>query len=151
MFDPSTLNEIIATCLLSTNSLFVWNQFSFLDEQKNRCIFRYNSMKSVKPPYKLINKMSVSSISTDWSIQSILIKSDFLIFIDLSIDKSMTIFIDWLLRVYMYGSVNSKCAHPLPPGIYCPNVFCFVLFCFWKSCKCPKVGPGSSYKNPMVG
>ena len=93
----------------------------------------------------------MSSVSTDWSIQSILINSDFPIFIDLLIDKSIMIFIDWLLRVNMYGSVNSKCAHPLPRGIYCPNVFCFVLFCFWKSCKCPTVGPGGSYKNPMVG
>ena len=43
--------------------------------------------------------MSVSSISTDWSIQSISIISDLPIFIDLSIDKSKPIFIDWLLRV----------------------------------------------------
>ena len=41
----------------------------------------------------------MSSISTDWSIQSISIKSDLPIFIDLSIDKSIPIFIDWLLRV----------------------------------------------------
>ena len=39
----------------------------------------------------------MSSISTDWSIQSISIKSDLPIFIDLSIDKSIPIFIDWLL------------------------------------------------------
>ena len=47
---------------------------------------------------KSINEKSVSSISTDWSMQSISIKSDLLIFIDLSIDKSIPIFIDWLLR-----------------------------------------------------
>ena len=41
---------------------------------------------------KSINETSVSSIPTDWSIQSISIKSD------LSIDKSVSIFIDWLLR-----------------------------------------------------
>ena len=41
--------KVIINCLilwrsiatqLSTNSLFAWNQFSFLDEQKNGCIFR---------------------------------------------------------------------------------------------------------------
>ena len=35
-----------------------------------------------------MNETSVSSISTDWSIQSISIKSDLAIFIDLSIDYS---------------------------------------------------------------
>ena len=51
---------------------------------------------------KSINETSVSSISTDWWIQSIPIKSDMSdlpIFIDLSIDNSIPIFIDWLLRV----------------------------------------------------
>ena len=33
---------------LSTDLLFPWNQFSFLDEQMNRYIFRYKSMKSEK-------------------------------------------------------------------------------------------------------
>ena len=51
---------------------------------------------------KSINETSVSSISTDWSIQSNQInqsiKSDLPIFIDASIDKSTLIFIDWLLR-----------------------------------------------------
>ena len=47
--------------------------------------------------YKSMNETSVSSISTDWSIQSI---SDIPIFIDLSIDNSIPIFIDWLPRVY---------------------------------------------------
>ena len=37
---------------------------------------------------KLIKNTSVSSISTDWSIQSISTKSDLPIFIDLSIDYS---------------------------------------------------------------
>ena len=73
---------------LSTNLLLAWNQFSFLDEQMNRYIFRCKSMKSVKPTKnKSINETSVSSISTDWSIQSISIKSD------------SPIFIDWLLQV----------------------------------------------------
>ena len=43
--------------------------------------------------------MSVLQISTNWSIQSMSIKSDLPIFIDLSIDKLIPIFIDWLLRV----------------------------------------------------
>ena len=98
--------------------------------------------------------MSVSSVSTDWSIQSILIKSDFPIFIDLLIDKSIMIFIDWLLRVNMYGSVNSKCAHPLPRGIYCPNVFCFVLFCFvlfLEKLQMPHGGAGRFIQKPYGG
>ena len=49
---------------------------------------------------KSINETSVSSISTDWSIQSISIKSDLPIFIDLSIAKLVPIVIDWLLRAY---------------------------------------------------
>ena len=44
-----------------------------------------------------MNETSVSSISTDWSIQSISMKSDLPISIDLSIDKSIPIFIDWQL------------------------------------------------------
>ena len=56
-------------------------------------------MKSAKNQIKSINPISVSSISTDWSIQSISIKSDLPIFIDLSIDKSISIFTDWLLQV----------------------------------------------------
>jgi len=36
---------------------------------------------------------------TDWSIKSISIKSILTIYIDLSIDKSVSIFIDWLRRV----------------------------------------------------
>ena len=46
----------------------------------------------------LINETSVSLISTDWLIQLISIKSDVPIFINLSIDKLIPIFIDWLLR-----------------------------------------------------
>ena len=41
---------------------------------------------------KLLNETSVSWISTDWSLKSISIKSDLPIFIDISIDKSITIF-----------------------------------------------------------
>ena len=52
-----------------------------------------------------MNEMSVSSISTDWSIQSISIKSDLPIVIDLSIDKSVPIFIDWLLLEGLNGVV----------------------------------------------
>ena len=44
-----------------------------------------------------MNETSVSSISTDWSIQSLSIKSDLPIFIDLLIYNSIPIFIDWLL------------------------------------------------------
>ena len=55
-----------------------------------------------------MNEMSVSSISTDWSIQSISIKSDLPIVIDLSIDKSVPIFIDWLLLEGLNGVVAFK-------------------------------------------
>ena len=41
-----------------------------------------------KNQYNSINGKSVSSISTDWSMQKISIKSDLPIFIDLSIDYS---------------------------------------------------------------
>ena len=47
---------------------------------------------------KSINEKSVPSISSDWSIQSISIKSDLLTFINSSIDKSILIFINWLLQ-----------------------------------------------------
>ena len=58
-------------------------------------------MKSIKIKInKSINETSVSLISTDWSIQSISIKSDLPIFIDLSIGKSVPIVIDWLLQAY---------------------------------------------------
>ena len=63
---------------MSTKLPFAWNEFSFLDEQMNRYILRNKS----------INETSVPSISTDWSTQSISIKSGLPIFIDLSIDKS---------------------------------------------------------------
>ena len=49
---------------LSKNLLLACNQFSFLDEQMNRCIFRYKSMKWVNRD-KSINETSVSSISFD--------------------------------------------------------------------------------------
>ena len=78
---------------LSTNLLLVWHQFSFLDKQImtdiSSDIYRWTG----KNQDKSINETSVSSICNDWSIQSISIKSD------LSIDKSIPIFIDWLLRV----------------------------------------------------
>ena len=54
-----------------------------------------------------MNETSVSSISTDWSIQSKSMKSDLPIFIDLSIDKSIPIFTHWLLRVYKTGADSS--------------------------------------------
>ena len=45
--------------------------------------------------------MRVISIFTDRSIKSISIKSILLIYIDLSIDKSISIFIEWLRRETM--------------------------------------------------
>ena len=74
------------------NSVFM---FWWTDEQIFLLIW-INEMG--KNQDKSINKTSVSLISTNWFIQSISIKSDLLIFIDLSIDKSIPVFIDWLLR-----------------------------------------------------
>ena len=66
-------------------------------------------MKSIKIKInKSINETSVSSISTDWSIQSISIKSDLLIFIDLSIDKSIPTFIERLLRLLSYSGEAAR-------------------------------------------
>ena len=48
-----------------------------------------------------MNETGVSSISIDWSKKSISIKSHSPIFIDLSIDKSIPIFIDWLLLILL--------------------------------------------------
>ena len=64
-----------------------------------------------------MNETSVSSVSNDWSIQLISIRSDLPIFIDLSIYKSIPIFlIDWLLRgikmymqkVFCPSEINSR-------------------------------------------
>ena len=87
MFNPSTLNAI--STQFSINLLFAWSQFSFFDEQMNRFIFRYEINEIGKTQDKSIKKTSVSSISTNWSIQLISINSDLTIFIDLSIAKSI--------------------------------------------------------------
>ena len=53
-----------------------------------------------------MSEKSVSSISIDWSIQSISIKSDLSIFIDLSIDKSIPILsIDYSGLVTIVSSI----------------------------------------------
>ena len=53
-----------------------------------------------------MSETSVSSISIDWSIQSISIKSDLSIFIDLSIDKSIPILsIDYSGLVTIVSSI----------------------------------------------
>ena len=61
---------------------------------------------------KSINETRVSSTSTDWSIQSISIKLDLPIFIDISIDKSIPIFIDWLTP----GAIHSTKIPTGPTG-----------------------------------
>ena len=61
---------------------------------------------------KSMNETSVSSISTDWSNQSISIKSDLPIFIDLSIYKSIPIFIDWPLRDFV--AVTARLQREIP-------------------------------------
>ena len=99
MFDPLTLNchsivNKFTVCTKYNSVLIFW----WTDEQ----IFLPIWIDEIgKNQDKSINETSVSSISTDWSIQSNQInqfKSDLPIFIDASIDKSTPIFIDWLLR-----------------------------------------------------
>ena len=103
MFDPLTLNchsivNKFTVCTKYNSVLIFW----WTDEQ----IFLPIWIDEIgKNQDKSINETSVSSISTDWSIQSISIKSDLPIFIDLSIDISIPIFIDWSrpLRVICTG------------------------------------------------
>ena len=57
---------------------------------------------------KSMNEASVSSISTHWSIQSISLKSDLPIFI--VVDKSIPIFIDWLLRPFKGKALGTRLA-----------------------------------------
>ena len=89
MINCSILQQSITT-QLSTNLLFAWihDQFSFFDEQMNRCIFWYKLVKSAKIKIKTDEETNMSLISADWLIQSISIKSDLSIFSDLSIDYS---------------------------------------------------------------
>ena len=89
MINCSILQQSITT-QLSTNWLFAWihAQFSFFDEQMNRCIFLYKLVKSAKIKIKTDEETNMSLISADWLIQSISIKSDLPIFSDLSIDYS---------------------------------------------------------------
>ena len=91
MFDPLTLN-----CHSIVNKFTVcMNSVQFFDEQIDEQMFLPIRIDEIgKNQDKSINETSVSSISTDSSIQSISIKSDLPIFIDLSIDKSIPIFID---------------------------------------------------------
>ena len=95
MFDPSTINcnSVVNKFAVCMNSVRVFIQFWWTDVSSVINIDEIGKTKS-------INESSVSSISTDSSIQSISSKSDLPIFNDLSIDKSIPIFIDWLLRDY---------------------------------------------------
>ena len=101
MFDPLTLNchSIVNKF---TDCIFWWT-----DEQMFLSIWIDEIGKNED---KSINETSASLISTDWSIQSISIKSDLPIFIDLSIDISIPIFIDWSrpLRVICTGRTVSN-------------------------------------------
>ena len=83
MFDPLTLNchSIVNKFTVCMNSVLI---FWWTDEQMFLPIWIDEIGKHED---KSINETSVSLISTDWSIQSISIKSDLPIFIDLSIDR----------------------------------------------------------------
>ena len=54
---------------LSANLLFAWIQFSFYNEQMNRCVFRYKSMKSVK--IKITRWINERFIDFCWLINTI--------------------------------------------------------------------------------
>ena len=67
----------------------------------NRCLFPIWIDEIGKHQRKTDKRNECVIEFTDWSIQSISIKSVLLIFIDVLIDKSIPIFIDWLLRAYL--------------------------------------------------
>ena len=46
------------------------------------------------------------------------------------------------------GHVIKSCKEPIPIVPIPPRGF---VILFWKCCKCPTLGPGSSYKNPTMG
>ena len=106
MFDRSTLNcdSLVNKFTVGVKSIFIFY------EKMNRCVFRYKSMDEIgKNQDKWVNETGVSSISTDWSMQSISIKSNLPIFIDLSIDKGILIFTDWLLWVISKNESKYLC------------------------------------------
>ena len=96
LFYPSTLNcnSIVNKRTVCMNPC----SFHFL---RNRCNFRYKSMKSVKIK---INRWTKRACHRFLPIDRY--KSDLPIFIDLLIDKSIPIFIDWLLRHLSDGVCN---------------------------------------------
>ena len=49
----------------------------------------------------------------------------------------------------VWKAPSVKDAHHPPPQTFFEHFYFF--FFFWKSCKCPTVRPGSSFKIPMVG
>ena len=98
---------------LNCQQVYCSHETSFhfwMNRWKDIIRLRYRSMKSVKIK---INETSVSSISTDWSIQSISIKSVFPIFIDSSIDKSIPIFIDCHAISFMSYDVGDSERFPI--------------------------------------
>ena len=111
MFDKQYSDKCLILWLsvatqLSVNLTFTWIQFNFFwwtDEQMFLPIWIDEIGKNQD---KSISETSVSSISTDLSIQSISIKSDLPIFIDLLIEKSTPTFIDWLLRAYAINQIQ---------------------------------------------
>ena len=141
MFDTSTLNF---NSILNKFAAVAWSQFSFFDEQMNRCIFRYEIDEIGKNQDKSIKTTSVSSISTDWSIQSISIKSDLPIFIDLSIfsiDYSGTIvnISRWLRKQREHGllqlyrnSADETAAGRAAENF--PDPLSMILFANWQLC-----------------
>ena len=99
-----------------------------VDEQMNRCFFRYESMKSVKIKINIIDKGNECVIDFYRLIDTMdinQIRFTDPIFIDLSIDISMPTFIDWLIRV---ETVYFLLPPPIPPcaaGHLIPRCFYF--------------------------
>ena len=94
IFDRQYTDKCLTLCV-TLNCHSIVNKFTFCMNSVLICWWKDEQMflpiwidEIGKIQDKAISEKSVSSISTDWSIQSISIKSDLLIFIDVSIDRS---------------------------------------------------------------
>ena len=115
MFDKRYSDKCLTLCM-TFNCHSIVNKFTFC--MNSVLIFWWADEQMFLPMWineigksqdKSINEKTVSSISTNWSIQSISIKSDLLFFINLSIDKTILIFINWLLQdIHEWATVTTN-------------------------------------------
>ena len=110
---------------LSINLLFAGILVFIFDERMNRMCLPIQIDEIGKNQDRSINETSVSSISTDWSIQSISIKSD------------LPIFIDWLLRdiqgplsrLTLLSNTVNLWVHDLPSCVLKPQTCYYSQLC----------------------